>query len=88
MLLPKKYQDFLALHAFCADQKVEARDAVELVVLANRAFSAAACGNNREQPAMERFVKKAKSLGFGVQWPGLWPSLLDKDGRTVYLPSV
>ncbi len=29
----------------------------------------------------------AEAYGFKVNWPGLWPRLMDSDGRDVYIPA-
>lgn len=34
--------------------------------------------------AIDRFEKKAKALGFSVDWPGLYP-VLYKDGQEIYM---
>lgn len=83
---------------WCARHGVEPFDAAELVALAQKAKRAGEnhCnlgdrnGGKYERAndrAQERFEEKAKAMGFGVQWPGLWPTL-QRDGQNVYLPTV
>jgi hypothetical protein len=84
----------VTLAQFASEQGVSVRDAAELVTLAERAFKAGErdCNEGSEasdksyERAHARFRERAEALGFGVQWSGLWPTLL-KDGREVYLPS-
>jgi hypothetical protein len=78
---------------FCQNQNLLPSQAAKLVRLANEAFKAGerACtedsnyvrGNELSTAAV--FSKYTESLGFKVDWPGLWPSLT-KDGYEVFLP--
>lgn len=94
-----KAMKFVDFARFCVNQGIEAYDVAELITLAERAFKAgeryANSGSDRDSRANElsgeRFEIKAKALGFGVSWPGLWPHLTKKDAdgveRDVYLPT-
>lgn len=87
-----RYVDFAR---FVQNQGIEAYEVAELCRLAQRAFKAGEryCNSGSDRDARnnertgERFEIKAKSLGFEVSWPGLWPRLA-KDGQDVYLPTM
>jgi hypothetical protein len=78
---------------FAQEHKLDPVDLAELLALARKAFNAGerACSSSGHDAAERRtgeaFEAKAKALGFGVQWPGLWPTLL-KGNHNVYLPEV
>lgn len=82
----------IAVARFAADTKTEPYQVVRLVALARKAFRAGerACNvpdtGAAYDRASARFEALAAELGFGVTWPGLWPTLT-RDGRDVYLPS-
>jgi hypothetical protein len=92
MRLSKTLQACLRFERFCNEHDVHPADLAELITLARRAFHAGeqACntGNHRaEDRTADRFRSKALAMGFGVQWPGLWP-VLREDGRDVELPCI
>lgn len=93
-----KMMRFVDFARWCNNHNVEALDAAELLTLAQRAKRAGEnyCNEGDRQGgkyerandlAQERFEEKAKSLGFEVRWPGLWP-MLRKDGQDVYMPAT
>lgn len=72
------------------EQRVNYLDLAELLQLARAAFKAGEreCNTGRSADKQrEAFEAKAGEMGFGVQWPGLWPTL-KRDGRDIYLPEV
>jgi hypothetical protein len=78
---------------FAAEHGMSGRDVVELVTLAERAFSAGVRDCNEGSDASDRasekagsaFNEAAREAGFDVEWPGLWPTLR-KAGEWVHLP--
>ena len=95
MRLNKMLQNSIHFANFANNNGVEPCALGELIALANRAFTAGErycnSGNDRDSSALDRsvgrFEKAATALGFGVDWPGLWPTLF-KDGKSVYLPAI
>jgi hypothetical protein len=93
MQLPTKLSNCVHFARFAHEHGIDPLTLGELVQLARRAFSAGVAYCNRpgtdkaRDRAYERFEAKAKELGFGVQWGGLWPSLT-KGTRTISLPDV
>ena len=78
---------------FCTTHKIEPRDVAELITLAKRAAKAGerVCNaggseDDRERKAARRFEDKAGAMGLAVDWPGLYPSIQDKDGYELHLP--
>jgi hypothetical protein len=90
--LPNDLAKAVQLARFAAEYKIDPADVAQLVVLARKAFNAGerSCNSGTEaaQRAYDRatdaFEELAGSLGFKVQWPGLWPTLRTQDGRSVY----
>jgi len=80
---------------FANEHNLHPGDLADLLALARRAFNAGEryCNTgserdgNAEQKTGKDFERKAKLMGFGVQWPGLWPTLT-KGKRHIYLPEV
>lgn len=78
MKLPKRYENAIHFAGFAARFDLEPRDLATLCVLSQRAASAAAreCndpGAPSASPARHRVQEHAAALGFGTDWPGLWP---------------
>lgn len=83
-------QSCVAFARWVEEQRVSYLDLRDLLQLAKKAFSAGEreCNTGKSaDPQRRAFEVKAKSMGFGVQWPGLCPTL-KKDGRDIYLPEV
>ncbi len=83
MAMRKELENAIRFAVFCREHKIPPHGAAVLVTLAEAAFRAGerACNEpdsgNREQKAAEEFEQAAKQLGFGVQWNGLWPTLMN-----------
>lgn len=90
-----KMRSYVAFARFSINNNLTALETAELITLANKAFHAAErwcnTGSARDESAnsrcKHRFEDKARSLGFSVSWPGLWP-LLERNGVEVNLPSL
>lgn len=88
--------DAITFARFCIGHKIEPADAAELVALARSAFRAGEretsdyqlSATRRAANACKAFERKAESLGFKVDWPGLWPRLIGKNGHTYNVPPV
>ncbi len=104
MRLPKSLSDAVVLCRFCERQGLDCADVARLIVLARRAFHAGErwCneGTNatqdRRNKAHDALERMAATMGFGITWGGLWPTLTKPapEGNGVpgpiyvYLPDV
>lgn len=69
---------------------INTADLADLIGLAHRAYSAGereANTNASAERARDRFERKAKALGYGVCWYGLWPTLR-RNERDIELPAL
>lgn len=77
---------------FVRDHDVLPGDLADLLHFARLAFKAGERECNTGVSAdkfRDRFEDKAKEMGFGVTWPGLWPVLVaGKKGEHITLPEV
>lgn len=93
-MLSKTLRFAVQLGRFAAQNNLDIGDAAELVALAGKVFTTGERDANTGSEssfraydkATKEFARKAESLGFAAQFPGLWPNLV-KDGREVYIPS-
>jgi len=91
MKLSNNLHEKIAFAVFVADHKVKPYDLAKLIHYAHRAFNAGerATGSEKAASAEKHWGNKveeqAKEMGFGVEWNGLWPTLM-KGTRTITLP--
>ena len=76
---------------FCITYNVKPYELAKLIAFANRAYSVGVRRANgkatekQEHVAADDFETQAKSMNFGVMWPGFWP-ILTRDGQEVNCP--
>jgi hypothetical protein len=95
MRIPDDIQKMIAFAHFAQEHRISPGNLGELLHFARRAHTAgvnyANTGSRRAHTAeinwQAAFENLAVTLGFMVDWPGLWP-VLEKNGNQFHLPET
>jgi hypothetical protein len=75
---------------FCKREQVEPQEVKRLIRLIEHAYLAGERDMNKGTSSAnvlcKKVEKKAESLGWRTQWPGLYPVFINKQGQYVYVP--